>query len=920
MTNSFQNSKLNAKNRSTRTLQIESLENRELLSVVSPFVSADDLTESVSALVSMVDPANVGFLTNTNQDIPLPPQYKTPQLAPTEGGLSVPLDQTAPLPLTVGNTSTTAQIAETPLVVELETPMVQTTPMAMAASSNMQLLLDDDFAPDSNRDGLVLNQSLNSAATTLDVRTKSTTSNKVEVSWNEIGAESYTVQYRLQNTYDAWTSKVVKGKTNLSISVKANQQYEVKVIPQGMAGKAEICSNVIALSKLTAKVVNRTDNSISIQVSNNATIGWIDYVLGIKTQSEKSYTYYDVYQGNNGYDGALSYSFQGNVLTINGLTPNTKYNFQLAQVYDLYNTWRSSISPYTNVSAATTGQKVTKIVVNTLDDTVNNDRYTSLREAIQKASDGAVITFANNLKGQTINLSSALVINKKITIDASSLYDAQNDEPGLTFKIGQNGAYSIIISGTKNATIKGVKFTSASGNGSGVYCVGQANSVFNIQSCYFRNLNVACWFDGTSTSSILNVDKCTISYMASYGLTNASSGRINVSNCDFWYCSVGMMNTLNSSLYVNKTNFEGNYKVFYNENGTARFEQCTFQYTTGYIIYNSGSSTATYYNCLVANNHIDDGWSCFWNFDQGHIYIFNSTFAHNYRTFRNDGADYTIIVQNSVCAKKSQGSSSVSFSWCIAFNDSGLDEYTFRPTANSPCVDASGAGSCHWTDKDLAGNNRCMGDGVDIGCYEYMPVETKTSTSGKTTIYWGDAGVASYTVQYRIEYSGDKWTTKTVKNKNELTIPVKNNMLYEVLVTPEGAPRNESNIILTGSLAKLGMKVINKTRNSISFHVSNLIPEPTFKVGIKKQNENNFVYYEVISSSGKIGPYSYTKEYVPNSMVGNSCQYIFTITGLSSNTKYDFQFAQVEDLSRTIFDSPSYAISTYTKMSVVTTK
>ena len=78
MSKSFNFNKRNSKNHYSRTLQIESLENRELLSVVSPFVSPDNLTETVTALVSTESPESSGFLTNTDFDIPIPPQYKAP--------------------------------------------------------------------------------------------------------------------------------------------------------------------------------------------------------------------------------------------------------------------------------------------------------------------------------------------------------------------------------------------------------------------------------------------------------------------------------------------------------------------------------------------------------------------------------------------------------------------------------------------------------------------------------------------------------------------------------------------------------------------------------------------------------------------------------------------------------------------------
>ena len=64
-------------------------------------------------------------------------------------------------------------------------------------------------------------------------------------------------------------------------------------------------------------------------------------------------------------------------------------------------------------------------VVTTTQDTVDaSDGVLSLREAIDGASDGDIITFDSSLSGKTITLSAGqLEINDAVTIDASSLSD-----------------------------------------------------------------------------------------------------------------------------------------------------------------------------------------------------------------------------------------------------------------------------------------------------------------------------------------------------------------------------------------------------------------------------------------------------------------------------------------------------------------
>ncbi|MBR0190477.1 MAG: right-handed parallel beta-helix repeat-containing protein [Thermoguttaceae bacterium] len=854
MFKSFQRHHVNAKNHASRVLHIESLENRELLSAVSPTADTDDFADNVSALISTEDGVNGASFVEMN-------------LA-------------------------TVQSAAAPLDDDSDFPQVQA-------------------APTLNDADVVAGDYVKSNPTYLEVKVRSTSSTKVEVSWNDIGAESYTVKYTLLddhlNPVGATTTKVVKGKTNLSISVKTDRIYDVTVTPQGMADKEDV-TVAAALSKLKVKAVDKTDSSISFQITR--TPMWefgCNGVLGIKAPNEKTYTYYDVFPDTeNGQSGALSYSFEGDILTVKGLAVNTKYSFQFAQAEKASS--RSLISPYTTVSAATNKLKTTKIVVNALDDEVNTDKTTSLREAIQKATDGAVITFAKNIKGQSIRLVSPLVINKNITIDASSLYDANNDEPGVSFILASSD-YGLKVNGAKNVTIKGIKFASAGGvTGSAIYCYGQTDSVFNIQNCHFLSLGKACWFEGTSPSAIANINHCAFDWVSSYNVTNASKGKMNVTNCDFEDCSgVAIYNKNNSSLFVSQTEFEDNYKICYNESGTSEFNRCQFHGNTGYIIYNKG--VARLYNSLVVDNDVEESnWACFWNYNQGEMYIQNITSALNRKTFRNDGDDWDLRVYASVCSTSNYGTGDILRSNCLTLDQSKLDK-SYRPVAFSPCIDAGAWTSSYWTEKDLAGNARLMGSRMDIGCYEYFPVSSRSTTSGKTTIYWEDSGASSYTVQYRPEDT-QKWTTKTVKNKTELTISVKNDTLYDVLVTPVGSSNDENQIIWAGGLTKLGMKVVSKTSNSVTFKVSNAVEaEMSFKMGIKTKTDKNFVYYDFWETDDYMGPYYYEFD-------GDT----LTIWGLSSNTKYDFQFAQYIDFAETIMYLPSYAISTFAKVSVTTTK
>ncbi|MBQ6829249.1 MAG: fibronectin type III domain-containing protein, partial [Thermoguttaceae bacterium] len=84
-------------------------------------------------------------------------------------------------------------------------------------------------------------------------------------------------------------------------------------------------------------------------------------------------------------------------------------------------------------AVAFTPDAVSTVVTTLADEVDPSDGEISLREAISYAETGATITFDETLKGGTITLAGTqLEITKGLTVDASALYDAENDAPGLT--------------------------------------------------------------------------------------------------------------------------------------------------------------------------------------------------------------------------------------------------------------------------------------------------------------------------------------------------------------------------------------------------------------------------------------------------------------------------------------------------------
>ncbi|MBP3557939.1 MAG: fibronectin type III domain-containing protein, partial [Thermoguttaceae bacterium] len=131
-------------------------------------------------------------------------------------------------------------------------------------------------------------------------------------------------------------------------------------------------------------------------------------------------------------------------------------------------------------------------VVTTASDVVNlTDGQISLREAIVYANSypelGGTITFAASLKGQTIALSGAEVaLSTAVTLDASALYDAENDVPGLTLDANAQSRVVHVIGGTADAPVELIGLKIANGleiHGSGLKV--DAGAALSAKDCVF---------------------------------------------------------------------------------------------------------------------------------------------------------------------------------------------------------------------------------------------------------------------------------------------------------------------------------------------------------------------------------------------------------------------------------------------------
>ncbi|MBQ2851132.1 MAG: hypothetical protein IJE77_11680, partial [Thermoguttaceae bacterium] len=122
------------------------------------------------------------------------------------------------------------------------------------------------------------------------------------------------------------------------------------------------------------------------------------------------------------------------------------------------------------------------------------DGEISLREAIAYAqkneSLGSTITFDASLKGETIKLDGAAfrVAKDGITIDASALYDAENDVPGLTIDAGGETRAFYLNGGTEAnpITLNGLTITGGlTAYGAGVFV--EPDAALLAKNCVFAD-------------------------------------------------------------------------------------------------------------------------------------------------------------------------------------------------------------------------------------------------------------------------------------------------------------------------------------------------------------------------------------------------------------------------------------------------
>lgn len=526
------------------------------------------------------------------------------------------------------------------------------------------------------------------------------------------------------------------------------------------------------------------DNTIAIPVISLGSVSYT-YVQFTGLETDKAYRYQiatsaDALDNQNpkvigAGTGTVSNS------RIQGLAPGTTYYVRFCAVAPL-----QRCSLWTDVISFTTTATTSSVVVTTAADTGTG----SLRQAIvTTAANGAKITFDSSLSGQTINVASSISSTKNVVIDASSLPNGITLDFGAVS--GRNllaaNAHWIGVNFTNVLHSANNQFF---GGGAYVNC-SFSNMTTNVNSQNYHLLSnlgmYNCRVSGCSSNNTQSdvifasyIDSCFVSGCTAGLLRNAAAINCCIENqaanaavvCHtdqlvgcVVYEATGSVNgfltyggravecSFTDNYCSNTTNYSGMILNTYLhdcrvERNSATTSYCGVCYGTG-AYYDSvfkdntarngdGVGTGTYERCIIIEALTRQ--CTFGSAVMHNCLVIGKVIAGEFRncTLANMGNQANVTPYNCLLGPTSlsptKGANNITWNesdsentyyYNKIFIDKENGDYRLEPDA--PVIE-QGSNSYVTTTLDLGNNPRIAGTNVDLGCYEFVPVQLPTPT------------------------------------------------------------------------------------------------------------------------------------------------------------------------------------------------
>jgi sugar lactone lactonase YvrE len=324
----------------------------------------------------------------------------------------------------------------------------------------------------------------------------------------------------------------------------------------------------------------------------------------------------------------------------------------------------------------------------------NDSGSGSLREAITNVPVGGSIDFSVGLIGQTISLTSEILIGKAMTIDASNLAG------GVT--VGGNGSTRFFrVSATGNLTLRGLKLNGGRGNGASENGFGGGlynDGTVTLERCVFQDNEASNYGGGihNALNANLTIRRSTFK-MGEAGLFGgaiSNSSLLTIDGCTFegnysGFEGGGIYSDFSSTITITNSTFKGNSAFFY-----------------GGAIFNGSPRLSMESSTLVGNEAVRIGGG-----------IYNDFFGTPSSTIGNSIVAQNVSPEGENIFGPWTGSNNITSGdpKLTPLGNFGGPTQTMPPLPDSPAIDAGGATALL---TDQRGQPRVLRAAVDIGAFE----------------------------------------------------------------------------------------------------------------------------------------------------------------------------------------------------------